>query len=130
MKHHMHNRIARSSVAVVAALVLLLSLGAASALAHVNYVSGSPAKNGSAKKTIKSASVTFSGQIKSGTLTIKTAAGAKVSVGAGARDPRNVKRVLVSLKSGLKAGKYTATWTLVAGDGHKESGSYSFTLKN
>ena len=117
------------AVALLAA-ALLVTAFAGVALAHVNFVSSSPAKNGTAKTTIKVATVTFSGQLKSGTLSIKKSGGAKVSVGAGARDPRNVKRILVSLKSGLKAGKYTATWTIVAGDGHKESGSYSFTLKN
>ena len=51
------------------------------------------------------------------------------SVGKGARDPRNVKRLAVGLKSSLKAGAYKTSWTIVAADGHTQKGSFRFTLK-
>jgi methionine-rich copper-binding protein CopC len=72
--------------------------------------------------------VTFDGRIRSGTLSVKRVGGSKVSIGSGARDPRNVKRVAVRLKSSLKAGRYKANWTIVADDGHEQKGSFRFRL--
>ena len=54
--------------------------------------------------------------------------GVKKSKGSGGRDPRNIARLKASMKSGLKAGRYTARWTIKAADGHEQSGSFSFRL--
>ena len=63
------------------------------------------------KKTLKTVKVTFTGTIRSGTLKVYGPRGGKVSNGNGGRDPRNIRRLTVGLKSGLKVGKYTARWT-------------------
>lgn len=72
--------------------------------------------------------VTFTGQIRSGTLTVKRG-GTTVSTSRGGQDPRNVRRLKVGLRSGLKAGRYTASWTIKAVDGHAQKGSFTFRLK-
>ncbi len=124
MKHMKHPGL----IALIAALVL--AFGATSALAHVTFKSSSPAKGSTVKKSLKTVKVTFSGTIRSGTLKVYGPKGGKVSKGNGGRDPRNIKRLTVALKSGLKVGKYTAKWTITAADGHKQSGSFTFRLKN
>ena len=50
-------------------------------------------------------------------------------MGAGGRDPKNVKRLRVKLRGGLRAGSYKANWTMRHADGHTLRGSFSFKLK-
>lgn len=118
LKHHLP---------VVAVTVASLTL-ATPALAHVTVEKTSPKKSATVKGPA-AASVTFSGPIKKGTLKVVGPGKRVVSVGTGARDPRNVTRVLVELRSSLKSGTYKATWKITAGDGHKESGSFTFKVK-
>ncbi len=54
--------------------------------------------------------------------------GSTYSSGSGGRDPRNVKRLRVSLKSSKRTGSYKASWTIKAVDGHTQRGS--FTLQS
>ena len=123
----MHTRIRRSFLVAVLVAGVVAVFGTAPASAHVTVVSKSPAT--SAKKTIKTVRITFSGVLRSGTLKVyRVATGAKVSIGNGRRDPRNLKRLVVSLKSGLSTGRYRARWTLVGADGHPQAGSWLFTL--
>lgn len=101
------------------ATCLLSALSAAPALAHVEVKK--------TKGNAKSASVTFSGPLKSGSIKV-TGPGGKASKGGGGVDPRKVSRVAVDLEKGLKAGSYTAKWKITAADGHQQSGSFSFSL--
>ncbi len=109
-------------------IALAMVAFAPSASAHVNLASTSPS-SGASVSAPRSVSATFTGTIRSGTITVRNAAGRKVSVGTGARDPRNVKRVSTTLNSGLAAGRYTVSWTIKAGDGHSKSGSFSFRIR-
>jgi methionine-rich copper-binding protein CopC len=122
-------RIARNARIGLVAAVVALATVATPALAHVSVQSTTPKAGGTANRTAPSASVTFSGPILSGTLKVSGPGGARASVDNGARDPRSIKRVLVQLRRGLKAGVYKATWTAVAADGHHERGSFTFRLK-
>jgi copper resistance protein C len=99
------------------------------ALAHTEITSTSPARGGKAKTSIRSVKVTFGEQIRSGSLRVTGPGNQVVSLGKGGRDPRNVRRLAVSLKGSLKAGKYHASWKVVAADGHKQHGSFSFRLR-
>ena len=110
------------------ALVVLATFGAADAAAHVQLVSTSP-KAGSTVRSVSSVKLTFSGVIRSGTVRVTGPGGTKVSKGNGGRDPRNVKRLAVSLRGGLKSGTYRVSASIAAGDGHAEQFSYSFKLK-
>jgi methionine-rich copper-binding protein CopC len=109
-----------------AATVSALATG--TAFAHETVSSTSPGKGKTASTHITKVTVTFNGIPRSGSLKVTGPSGT-VSKGSGGRDPRNLKRLTVSLKSGLKAGSYKATWKIVASDGDNQSGSFSFKLK-
>ncbi len=126
----MKHRFKRPAAIVALAAALMVGVFATTAWAHVQVKSTSPAKGSTVKKSLKSVKVTFTGPIRKGTVTVKNAYGTKVSNGTGGRDPRNISRLVVSLKSGLKAGKYTVKWTCTAADGHKQNGTFTFKLKN
>ena len=119
----------RSTVLATAAAVAAGGALAAPALAHVTLEKTSPKQHSTVSKSLKSVSLTFSGPIRSGTLSITGPGGTKVSTGGGGRDPRNIDRLLVSLKSGLKAGKYTAKGSTIAADGHHQTWTFWFKLK-
>jgi hypothetical protein len=115
---------------LTAALTLAAGgMAASPALAHVQLESTTPKAHSSTKKTLRAVRMTFSGPIRSGRLTVKGPHGKTASKGHGGRDPRNIDRLLVSLRSGLKAGKYTARASVVAADGHHETFSFWFRLK-
>ena len=118
----------RFSLALATAAVVS-GVTAAVALAHVEYMSSYPAKGSTASRNISTVSVTFSGPIRKGTLKVTGPGGKSVSNGSGGRDPRKISRLRVPLKSGLKAGSYKATWTIVASDGDDQHGSFTFKLK-
>ncbi|MDP2711991.1 MAG: copper resistance protein CopC [Solirubrobacteraceae bacterium] len=112
----------------ILAAVLALG-GTAAALAHTEVRSTSPANGKPAKTTITRTTVTFNGQLRSGTLRVVGPGSRIVSRGKGGRDPRNVRRLLVGLRGGLKPGLYRASWTIVAADGHRQRGSFRFRLR-
>lgn len=118
-------------MAVVALVALALTLvGAGSALAHTTVKSTSPKNGATVARSLSSVRVLFNGQIRRGTIKVVRAAnGQKVSSGSGGRDPRNVKRLTVSLKNGLARGKYNVSWSMVAADGHNQRGSFWFKLR-
>lgn len=122
----MASRAGRRVVAalVAAALAALLLVPAASA--HESIVSTQP--SGQAKVGLGSVSVTFGGPIRSATLKVFDAGGAKVSKGSGARDPRNVSRARAALRKGLGPGRYTARVRWVGADGHEQSAGFQFRL--
>jgi methionine-rich copper-binding protein CopC len=105
-----------------------LAFGVAAADAHTEVASTSPSSGRTASTSVLAVSVTFTGQIRRGTITV-TRSGTTVSRGRGGQDPRNVKRVKVGLRSGLQPGRYVARWTAVAADGHRQSGSFTFRLR-
>ena len=115
-------------VLVPLALVLVLAFGAADAFAHVTLVSSSPARNAKLKHAPSSVALTFSEPIRSGSLSV-TGSGGRASSGAGGRDPRNQKRLVVALRHGLKSGRYTVHASVVAPDGDHQSWTYSFMVR-
>ena len=125
----MHTRIRRSLLIGVLAAGVVAVFGTASASAHVTVVSKSPAT--SAKKTVKTVRVTFSGALRSGTLKVyRVSNGVKYSIGNGRRNPRNLRQLVCSLKSVKPAALYVARWTLVGADGHPQNGRWRFRLTN
>ncbi|MGD9695106.1 MAG: copper resistance protein CopC [Thermoleophilia bacterium] len=106
----------------------LLAVGAATASAHAGVASTTPAAGKTAPTTIRVVSVRFNGGIHSGTLKVTGPGGAKVSVGAGKRNARNVTLLAVRLRSGLAPGRYTVTWKAIAFDGHTQTGAFRFRL--
>jgi methionine-rich copper-binding protein CopC len=114
----------------IAVLASALALGgAATASAHTELKSTTPASGATAKTTLTRVTATFTGQLRSGTLRVVGPGGKVVSASGGGSDPRNPSRLLVGLKGSLKPGSYTARWTVVAADGHKQKGSFTFKLR-
>ena len=120
------DRIATSGATVTARAVTALAAGAA--LAHTEVKSTSPSAGASAKRPLRTVTVTFTQPIQRGTLRVKGPGKVVVSDGGGGRDPRNVARLKVRLQRGLGAGRYKAAWTIKAVDGHRQSGSFRFRL--
>ena len=112
----------------LAATAAASAIVTATAFAHTEVKSTYPAKNKSVSSRLSTVSVTFSGSIRSGAIKVTGPSGT-VSSGSGGRDPRNVKRLRVPLKSSKRAGTYTARWTMKAADGHTQTGSFKFKLK-
>jgi len=113
----------------VAAAAVAVSLALApAALAHVELEKTSP-KAHSTVKAPPAVRLTFSGPIRSASLTVTGPGRKTASSGHGGRDPRNINRAAVSLKSGLAAGRYTVKANVTAADGHKETFTFWFTIK-
>lgn len=115
---------------LVLMLAAALTLSAAAiAVAHTKVRSTSPKSGKTARTSLARVTTTFSGPLRRGTLRVVGPHRKVVSLGRGGRDPRNIKRLLVGLERGLKAGSYKASWTIVAADGHRQKGSFRFRLK-
>jgi methionine-rich copper-binding protein CopC len=116
---------------LVAAALAAVAILPATADAHVELVSSNPAAGASIVAPTKARAVTatFSGQLRSGTIVVKNKSGVIVSVGKGGVDPRDVRRLKTTLKANRKPGRFTVSWTLVSGDGHRESGGWTFRLR-
>ena len=112
----------------LAVVTLVSMIGVTAAWAHVGVASRSPRPGTTVPRSLHTVKITFTGSIRSGTLKVYNRAGTKVSIGTGGRDPRNIRRLVTTLKTGLRAGRYTAKWTCVAADGHRESGYWRFRL--
>ncbi|MGI9097758.1 MAG: copper resistance CopC family protein [Solirubrobacteraceae bacterium] len=129
VRQHAQHRARTHRYRLMAALASMLVLGSvAIANAHTELKSTSPASGTTVRTSITRVTVTFTGPLTRGTLRVVGPGGKAASVSNGARDPRNISRVLVGLKGSLKAGSYTASWTIVAADGHRQKGSFRFKL--
>lgn len=130
MSYSRNSLIGRVAVATVV-LAAPLGLGATAASAHTEVVRTSPGSGKTASTSTRTVLVTFSGEIRRSGATLRVTGPDRkvVSVGTGGRDARNVKRLRVTLKRGLKPGRYTARWTAVAADGHPQKGTFGFRLK-
>jgi len=102
---------------------------AATASAHVMLESTSPARSSHRSHAPAAVSMTFSGPIRSGKMTVTGPGGKTASAGKGGRDPRNIDRLLVQLKHGLKAGRYTVHASTIAADSHHQTWKWSFTVR-
>ncbi len=113
----------------VAAVTGIAALAAVPALAHNEVTKTSPKKNAYASRSLGAVSVTFNKSVRRGTVTVKRSDGTKVSIGSGGRDPRKISRLLVELRTPLKAGRYTVAWTAKVPDGHTQKGTFRFRVR-
>jgi methionine-rich copper-binding protein CopC len=113
---------------LVAALVLS-ALATAPAFAHAHLESSIPA-DGSTVTAPTSLTLTFSEGLElafSGA-TVTGPAGA-VLLQPATLDPADPEVLVVPLDTPLPPGSYTVDWHALASDGHKTTGSYSFTVQ-
>lgn len=115
-------------IAVLAAVLALPGLVSA----HAKLVSSTPENGATLAAAPATITLAFDSELESegASLVVTDASGAAVDQGDGAVDLGDTARktMKVSLKSGLGAGDYAATWTLTGDDGHEVTGSISFTV--
>jgi methionine-rich copper-binding protein CopC len=117
-------------IALVLAVVSTLALVTIpSAGAHTEVVATSPKAGARTAKAPARVTVTFSAVIRGGTIVVRAPGGAIVSRGPGGRDPANAKRLRVGLRTGLGSGRYTVRWTVDGADGHRQRGTFRFTVR-
>ena len=121
-------RIAALAAVVAAGSILAMGPAAQIVSAHTGVVATSPKTGAMLSDAPRIVTVTFSQEILRGTMVVRKA-GVVVSRGSGRKDPTNVRRVRVALKSGLGKGRYVARWTITAVDGHVQHGSFSFRVR-
>jgi methionine-rich copper-binding protein CopC len=114
---------------LVAAALVAAAAAAPPATAHVERVATSPRAGTSVPKTVRAVTATFSGQVRSARIVVRNARRVVVSVGTGRVDPRNVRRIRTTLRRGLSAGRYTASYSIVTADLHKLQGGWTFRLR-
>ena len=121
----MTNRIARSAAVLAAAASLALPAGAA---AHAGVKSLTPKAGSTVSRSLGKVRVTFKERVLDANLSVRSAAGAPVSLTSGKLNKRKT-RVSVRLRRGLSAGRYTATVNFLSDDGHAQTRTWSFRLR-
>ena len=119
-----------------AALRIILALTAASAvgqtaLAHAKLVGATPAANSVAAAPVGAINLAFNealaGKLSGATITDQAGATAPASA---TPDPKSRKSLIVTPRQPLAAGAYKVAWHVVASDdGHRTTGTFSFTVK-
>lgn len=105
-----------------------LTLGAGPAAAHARLVSATPAPN-STVPAIRTLSLTFSER------TVPAFSGFDVVNAAGQQIPvrtsvaEDGKTLTGALARPLAAGAYRVEWRIASSDGHRMTGSYSFSVR-
>lgn len=117
----------RTSVWVGSAASCLLA--ASQAVAHAKLEAETPAADSTvaAPKVIQ---LHFSEAVEASLSRLKLAAGGDIAIAVvpmnDAEDPTTLSiRPIAALKPGI----YTVTWSVVADDGHRTRGTYSFTVR-
>lgn len=111
---------------LIAAIALA---GAGAAQAHARLVSASPAA-GSVGPSPAQIRLTFSEALepKFSGFDLEGADSAKIGI-AVAPDPKDAKVLVGTVKARLPAGGYRIGWHAVSRDGHRTTGSISFTVR-
>ena len=113
----------------IPAAALLVSLGPpATALAHAELVSATPAAKSMAMPPPTELRLKFSEGIEIKFTKVKVTGPDKkaVETGPAKLDPSDNTVVIVPLAAALPDGKYTVDWQALSADGHKTKGSYGF----
>jgi methionine-rich copper-binding protein CopC len=121
----------RAGIFALAAIPGLMLAGGSPALAHAMLVTAVPADQASASPAPKELRLTFSEGIELAFSTVDVTGpdDAVVEEGTLSLDPANGKALVVPLAAPLASGAYEVSWSVVASDGHKSSGTYTFTVR-
>jgi methionine-rich copper-binding protein CopC len=115
---------------IILALVATFSLSAP-AFAHAHLVGAAPADHAVVSTAPTELTLQFSeGVSLRFTSIVVTGPGeAAIAFGTATLDPQDDKQLIVPIAGSLAAGTYTVTWHALATDGHKSTGTYSFSVK-
>lgn len=108
---------------------LMFMLPAAS-FAHTHLERSAPAANAQLTHAPEKVQIWFSSKLepKFAKVKVTDAQGAQVDKGGAAVNPNDPGLVEISVPP-LAPGKYSVTWSVVATDGHRAKGEFSFTVK-
>ncbi len=116
----------------VVAAAALLAVVAAPAAGHTDVTSSSPADGAVVDRVPARVVLTFGQTIGGAGAMTLTRNGAGNLVKSARRDPRNARRVLVTLKqpgARKQAGRYRLSWRVSAPDGHAMRGVIAFRVR-
>jgi methionine-rich copper-binding protein CopC len=100
------------------------------AWAHAHLTSATPAAGATVAAAPTELDLTFSEDVNLKFTGVKVTGPGKASVKTGEPMLMGGKTtVMVPIAGTLAAGVYTVAWHALAADGHKTSGTYSFTIK-
>jgi len=101
---------------------------ASAASAHVNFVGSTPANVSTVSGPISTVTLEYSGAADpiANDFAIEDASGGSVAIASVAND--GATKVVVSSKSPLPSGRNKVSWALRGSDGHKMTGTISFTV--
>lgn len=113
-------------LASAAAFAMVLS--ASSALAHARLLTASPG-SGAAVSTPRTISLTFSERFAAPFSTVEVEDGRGRAVSLTKTVSLDGKTLGGTFGAPLTAGVYRVTWAIAAADGHRMTGTYSFTVR-
>ncbi len=112
-------------------LVSVCLAAAAAAQAHAFIDKTQPAVGGTVKQAPAEVSLSFTEALeaKFSRVQVFDASGREVDRKDGHADPKDAKRLLVSLSAGLGAGAYKVVWRAVSVDTHVTGGDFTFRVQ-
>jgi methionine-rich copper-binding protein CopC len=112
--------------------VALVVLGAQSSLAPAHSLPERfvPPQNATLRSALAEVRILFGGDLEPAfsTIQVTDSAGRRVDKGAARVDERNRRLLRVGLRA-LGPGVYRVFWQILAVDGHRNEGTYVFTVK-
>jgi methionine-rich copper-binding protein CopC len=125
----MNALIPRTALIVALACTASATMGAISASAHGEVVKQTPLANAVLRSSPTSVAITFDSALMpaASMVVVNSAEGKPVHVGGSKINDRTIS---TSVSPKIRAGKYTVAYRVVCADGHVESNSYTFTVKN
>jgi methionine-rich copper-binding protein CopC len=108
-----------------------LSFAAPAADAHAKLIQSSPAAGSIVDKSLSTITLKFNEAVaaKLSRLVLATLGGDGIATGPIAADANDTTELVVTLTSGLPAGKYHVSWSVVSADMHKVAGTFDFEVK-
>ncbi len=108
-----------------------LFAAATPALAHAHLTAATPAAGGTVPTTPTELDLAFSEGLNLPFTGVKVTgpAGAAVATGKAALGPGGDTTLVVPVAGPLAPGSYTVAWHALSKDGHRTSGTYTFTVK-
>lgn len=110
------------------AVASAMLLSASPALAHARLVTATPG-NGAAVTAPRTISLTFSERFAAPFSTVEVEDGRGRAVSLTKTVSEDGKTLGGTFGAPLTAGAYRVTWAIAAADGHRMTGTYSFTVR-